>query len=119
VSLKPFRESPDAPLPEAFSFSTVKPGVYTFTVSTPNPVAGASVTPTLYLPENGTVRRHPLKPISLAGPGRSVLARVLLPEGVLWDRDDWFTGKSESVDTITKFRFPEGTTWVERQGDPA
>jgi hypothetical protein len=119
VSLKPFRGSPDGPLPEAFSFGTVKPGVYTFTVSTPNPVAGASVTPTLYLPENGTVRRHVLKPISLAGAGRSVVARVLLPEGVLWDRDDWFTGRSESVDTITKFRFPEGTTWVERKGDPA
>jgi hypothetical protein len=119
VSLKPFRGSPDGPLPEAFSFGNIKPGVYTFTVSTPDPVAGASVRPTLYLPENGTVRRHVLKPISLAGPRRSVVARVLLPEGVLWEKDDWFTGKSESVDTITKFRFPEGTTWVERKGDPA
>jgi hypothetical protein len=32
-----------------------------------------------------------------------VLVRILLPQGILWDDDGW-TGKSESVDTITKFR---------------
>ena len=58
-----------------------------------------------------------LRPVSLAGAGRSVVARVLLPQGVLWDDEDWFTGKSESVDTITRFRFPEGTTWIERKKD--
>jgi hypothetical protein len=39
-----------------------------------------------------------------------------VPQGILWDDGGW-TGKSESVDTITKFRFPECITWIERKTD--
>ena len=117
VSLKPFRGSSDTLLPEAFYLGTLKPGVYTFTLNARTPVAGGSVRPTLYLVENGAIQRRVLRPVSLAGSGRSVVARVLSPQGVLWDQDDWFTGKSESADTITKFRFPEGITWAERKAD--
>jgi hypothetical protein len=46
-----------------------------------------------------------------------VLARVLFPQGVLWEQDGWFSGSSESVDTVTKFRFPDGINWVERKAD--
>jgi hypothetical protein len=118
VSLRSFRGAPDAPRPDAYFLGSPRPGVYTFAVSVKSPVPGGSVRPTLYLTENGSTQRRILKPISLAGAGRSVVvARVLLPQGVLWDQDDWFTGRSESVDTITKFRFPEGTTWVEQKAD--
>jgi hypothetical protein len=46
-----------------------------------------------------------------------VIARLLLPQGVLWEQEDWFTGRSASGDTVTKFRFPDGVSWTERLGD--
>jgi hypothetical protein len=54
----------------------------------------------------------------VAGAGRVAIARVLLPQGVLWEQDGWFTGRSASGDTVTKFRFPDGVTWTERIGEP-
>ncbi len=117
VSLKPLRTSPGAPRPAAFSLGTIKPGVYTLALTVRTPVADASVRPTLYVAEDGAVKSRVLKPVSLAVAGRVVVARVLLPQGVLWDQDDWFTGKSESADAITKFRFPEGIAWAERKAD--
>jgi hypothetical protein len=40
-----------------------------------------------------------------------------MPQAVLWNQEEWFSGTSESVDTVTKFRIPEGITWVERKAD--
>jgi hypothetical protein len=60
---------------------------------------------------------RPLQPMTLDGSGRAVVARLLLPQGVLWEQDDWFTGRSASGDTVTKFRFPDGVSWTERLGD--
>ena len=97
-----------------FLLRKMQPGVYTFVLryaSTP----GASAMPLLYLGRAGAPTAHPLAPLMLAGSGRTNLARILLPHGVLWDQDNWFSGKSESADTITKFRLPEGVTWTERK----
>jgi hypothetical protein len=33
---------------------------------------------------------------------------------VMWEQDDWFAGRSEASDTITKFR-DDGTSWIERR----
>jgi len=49
--------------------------------------------------------------------GRAVMAKVLLPQGILWEQDDWSSGRSESAETVTKFRIPEGITWTERKAD--
>ena len=99
---------------DVFLLRKMQPGVYTFVLryaSTP----GASAMPLLYLGRAGAPTAHPLAPLMLAGSGRTNLARILLPHGVLWDQDDWFSGKSESADTITKVRLPEGVTWTERK----
>ena len=101
--------------PDFFYLRNPKPGVYTF-VLTYRASSARSVSPLLYLP-NGTGAARALKPVALNGSGYVVLARVLMPQGVLWEQDDWFTGRSASGDTITKFRFPEGITWTERLGD--
>ena len=57
----------------------------------------------------------PVEFLTLGGNGTAHLARVLWPHGVLWEEDDWFTGKTQSADTITKFRLPEGISWTERK----
>jgi len=90
------------------------PGVYTFFVTYR---AGTRVAIRPVLSFGGAA--HALAPMTLDGSGRAVIARVLLPQGVLWEQDDWFTGRSASGDIVTKFRFPDGVSWSERVGDAA
>ena len=75
------------------------------------------VHPTLYVPDRDGLAARAFRPVRLDSAGKAILARVLLPQGVLWEQDGWFSGSSESVDTVTKFRFPEGINWVERKAD--
>jgi hypothetical protein len=96
-----------------FYLRTARPGVYTFSMTYSAGVAPV-VRPVLSLA--GAPRA--LAPVRLDGSSRAVVTRVLLPQGVLWEQDDWFTGRSASGDTVTKFRFPEGVSWIERFGGP-
>jgi hypothetical protein len=84
-------------------------------VSLPGP--GGEAHPTLYVSDGGAATGKTLRPVPLDGTGRAVLARILLPQGILWEEDDWFTGRSQSAETVTKFRFPEGIRWTERKAD--
>ena len=96
-----------------FYLRNARPGVYAFVVTYR---AGATppVRPLLYVAGNGGPRA--VQPITLDGSGRAIVARILLPQGILWEQDDWFTGRSASGDTVTKFRFPDGVSWTERVG---
>ncbi len=101
---------------DAVYVRNLKPGAYTFTVRLGTADRTARVRPTFYFSASGTVTERALQAVPMGGKGRVVVVRILLPQGILWDDDGW-TGKSESVDTITKFRLPEGITWVERKAD--
>ena len=102
--------------PDVFYIRNARPGVYAFVV-TYRAGATASVRPVLYVAGSGEPRRA--APLTLDGSGRAIAARVLFPQGVLWEQDDWFTGRSASGDTVTKFRFPDGVSWIERVGGGA
>jgi hypothetical protein len=93
-----------------------KPGVYTFSVASAT-VEGQPVQPVLHVPGAGGGLKT-LPAVTLNALQHVVLARVLLPHGVLWDQDDWFTGRSGNGNTITKFRFPDGISWTESVGSP-
>jgi hypothetical protein len=95
-----------------FYLRNTRPGVYTLML-TYRAGAPPTVRPVLYI--GGAARA--LQPLTLDGSGPAVVARLLLPQGVLWEDDDWFSGRSASGDTITKFRFPEGVSWTERLGN--
>jgi hypothetical protein len=97
-----------------FYLRTARSGVYTF-VLTYRAGAAAAVRPVLYVAGGGGPRLLP--PVTLNGAGRVVLARLLLPQGVLWEQDEWFSGRSASGDSVTKFRFPDGVSWTERLGE--
>ena len=45
--------------------------------------------------------------------GTSEVARVLMPEGILWNDDSYFTGDMEDADSITKFNSETGLMWRE------
>jgi hypothetical protein len=100
-----------------FHLRGLKPGVYTLIVRYRGATPLGDVRPTLYLPDRDHLAPRALRPVSLNGAGRRVMAKVLMPQAVLWNQEEWFSGTSESVDTVTKFRIPEGITWVERKAD--
>jgi hypothetical protein len=102
---------------DVFYLRGLKPGVYTLIVRYRGTSALGDVRPILYLPDRDDLNPRALKPVPLNGSGRSVLTKILMPQAVLWDQEDWFSGRSESVDTVTKFRIPEGISWVERKAD--
>lgn len=100
-----------------FYLRALKPGVYTLIVRYRGTASLEDVRPTLYLPDKDHLAPRSLRPVSLPGAGRRVVAKVLMPQGILWNQEEWFSGTSESVDTVTKFRVPEGISWVERKAD--
>jgi hypothetical protein len=102
---------------DMFYIRGLKPGVYTLIVRYRGLSALGDVRPTLYLPDKDHLTPRTLKPVPLSGTGRTVLTKVLMPQAILWDQDDWFSGRSESVDAVTKFRIPDGISWVERKAD--
>lgn len=116
VSLPALAGTRKSSFSDVFYLKGVKPGVYTLTMRGRGPLPPSDVRSTLYLPGKAGFSECPLRPTRL-GNGRTVLAKVLLPYGVLWSQDDWFSGVSESADTVTKFRIPEGVSWVERRAD--
>lgn len=113
LSFTPFPARQGVP-PELFYLRGLKPGVYTLAIRYRSADPADAVRPQLYLPVGGrwTVRTLPAIPPNGHG---AAIAKVLLPQGVFWEQDDWFSGRSEAADTVTKFRFPEGVSWIERK----
>lgn len=98
-----------------FFMQNMKPGVYALSLG--YRASDVPLSATVYLGGGGAkATAKPLRNLKLNGTGRTILARLLLPFNVLWDDDGWFTGRSESSTSITKFRLPEGVTWVEEKG---
>jgi len=109
---------PSAPAPlDVFWLRNLRAGVYTIIVRYRGLAQDGEVHPTLYVPDRDSLAALAVRPIRFDGAGKAILARVLLPQGVLWEQEGWFSGSSESVDTVSKFRFPEGINWVERKAD--
>jgi len=117
MRLPPASKTADGVLSEVFYLRGLKPGVYTLIVRYRGSAPLGDVRPTLYLPDKDHLTPRTLNPVPLNGAGRRVLTKVLMPHAILWDQEDWFSGRSESVDTVTKFRIPEGISWVERKAD--
>lgn len=102
---------------DVFWLRNVRPGVYTMILRYRGLPPNGEVHPTLYVPDRDGLAGRVFRPVRLDSAGKAILAKMLLPQGVLWEQDGWFSGSSESVDTVTKFRFPEGINWVERKAD--
>jgi hypothetical protein len=110
-----------APLPDdipvsAFYLRNMQSGVYTFILGYRGLGGGTPFVPRFFLTSPGVPTARDLKPVKLVGTGKLPAVRFLLPHAVLWEQDEWFTGRSESSDSITKFR-DDGTTWIERKGE--
>ena len=116
VALKSVAPGPVMPS-AVFYTRNLQSGVYTLALR-PEAGAGVPAAGTLYVLRDGQLSVRTLNTAPVNGP-RRVLARLLMPYGVLWDQEDWFTGRSQNADTVTKFRFPDGVSWIERKADLA
>ena len=45
--------------------------------------------------------------------GQTEIARLLMPEGILWEEDSSFSGTIEDSDSVTKFNSDSGLVWKE------
>ena len=117
VALKSIAPGPAMPS-AVFYTRGLQAGVYTLALRSDAGGAGVPAAGTLYLLRDGQLSVRSLNPDPATRP-RRVLVRLLMPYGVLWDQDEWFTGQSQNADTMTKFRFPDGVSWVERKGNLA
>ena len=117
VALKSVAPGPAMPS-AVFYTRDLQAGVYTLALRSEAVDAGVPAAGTLYLLRDGQLSVRPLNTTSVNGV-RRVLARLLMPHGVLWDQEDWFTGQSQNAETMTKFRFPDGVSWIERKVDLA
>ncbi len=117
TTLATFGEASEGAPPGVFYLRNLKGGVYTFWLHYRAGAGTTDVKPTLLVADSGAPTVRGLRLVPVNGAGRAVLARILLPQGILWEQDDWFTGQSQSADTVTKFRLPDGVAWTERKTD--
>jgi hypothetical protein len=111
--------APGPAMPSAVFYARgLQAGVYTLALRFEAGGAGVPAAGTLYLLRDGQLAVRPLNTTPANG-FRRVLVRLLMPYGVLWDQEDWFTGQSQNAETVTKFRFPDGVSWTERKVDLA
>lgn len=86
-------------------------GIYDILVSSADgkPLRGQF---TLKINENGTGGRAIPLGIQTIN-GAKIIARVLMPEGILWENETSFTGSMEDSDSVTKFDANSGLIWRE------
>jgi len=68
---------------------------------------------TLYADEPSKKKARVIGPLKVRGKGYLPAVRVLLPEGIFWEDDGWFSGIIDSAQGTMKYKSPEGITWQE------
>jgi hypothetical protein len=117
ITLRRFDAGSDVEPSTFFYIRHSRPGVFRLIVRGRGDAPPTTVSTRLYhlLDGHFSVREVRSVPLGLGASG--VAARLLFPSGVEWDQTDWFTGRAEGSETITKFRFPDGVGWSERRID--
>ena len=90
---------------------SAREGIYIFTAETET-VQSAKMKFTLKVFEDtprGKTKHLGTKTIS----GKAVIARIMMPEGILWEDESAFTGSIKDSSSITKFNTDTGVTWKE------
>jgi hypothetical protein len=70
------------------------------------------------VPGTDGYRNLRLGPFQLSGKGRAILTKFLLPYGIFWDEDFWFTAFAEGSESFSKFRHSDGVSWTEMKVEP-
>ncbi len=93
------------------------PGIYSFGAKC-GPGSGAAFDAvfdvTLYGYDSGRKKVRRVGPVKLGEGVRAAPVRVLIPEGVFWDDDSWFSGIIEGGNGTIKYKEPDGLVWKEQ-----
>lgn len=97
---------------KVFAVEEAKDGAYTLKVS-----EGKGTDCKLVVTLNSSKRKVRVFEKRLLEGEEWPVGRFLFPEGVFWDEDEWFSGRLEDKDSITKYKSSEGVTWKELKGE--
>jgi hypothetical protein len=90
---------------------TAREGIYIFTAEAEGGQS-AEATFTLKIFELSTLgKTKPLGTKTISG--KAVVARVLMPDAILWEEESAFSGSMEDSSGVTKFNAETGLTWKE------
>ncbi len=98
------------------SVDPVVPGIYTVGVeydAGPGKASTAEFYVTLYGGDASKKKTRTIGPFELDGTGFLPAVRVLMPEGVFWEDDGWFSGTVDGGQYTVKYKEPEGIVWRE------
>ena len=90
---------------------TAREGIYIFTAEAEG---GQSTEATFTLKVFELSTKGKTKPLGTKTiSGKAVLARILMPDAILWEDESAFSGSMEDSESITKFNSESGLTWKE------
>jgi len=90
---------------------TAQEGIYVFSIESEKGEP-AKATFTLKIFEAGT-REKAARLGTRTVTGKSILTKIMMPEGILWEDDSAFTGSLEDANSTTKFNSKLGLYWKE------
>ena len=101
----------------SFFVKHAAPGIYRITLeydASQNP-AWVSFDTELYGYDPARRKARDSGPVELQGKGRLAAVRVLMPEGIFWEDNSWFSGVVRNGSTTIKYKMPEGIIWKEKE----
>jgi hypothetical protein len=90
---------------------TAGAGIYVFIVEPAGDISGSSAFTLKLYETSSKAKTKSLGKKTVAA--KTVIVKVLMPDGILWDDDSAFTGTLEDSDSTTKFNAQTGLYWKE------
>jgi hypothetical protein len=89
-------------------------GIYTIGIENPSKDLRQAELRICVFPRDPAKKKERKLAMTLVGGAQAdKIVRILLPEGVFWDDNGWFSGVLESTRDTVKYKLPEGIAWEE------
>jgi Glucodextranase, domain B len=99
-----------------FSVRHAVPGIYTVLLGNDASEAEeVSFEAVLYGYDTAKHKARSYGPLKIQAKGELAAVKVLMPEGIFWDEDSWFSGIIRDGSVTTKYKMPEGIVWKEEE----
>jgi Glucodextranase, domain B len=99
-----------------FSVRHAVPGIYTVLLGNgASEAEEVSFEAALYGYDTAKHKARSYGPLKIQAKGELAAVKVLMPEGIFWDEDSWFSGIIRDGSVTTKYKMPEGIVWKEEE----
>jgi Glucodextranase, domain B len=99
-----------------FSVRHAVPGIYTVLLGNDASEAEeVSFEAVLYGYDTAKHKARSYGPLKIQAKGELAAVKVLMPEGIFWDEDSWFSGIIRDGSVTIKYKMPEGIVWKEEE----